>query len=178
MPTETTPTVEVPNPLDAIQAWITRQPEGIRSTIYFMIGLRVIDRDNVEDLDFITGPKKHFDRWVQEKRELRRDDVISAALYLRELIQFFVIDHFGSRERWKEMTDSNAAIANEFRAKAPDATMVQHLDDMARSAPFRGKLWERAADSWNTFVAEHLTNKHLEFWQILNPDTEVLGSPE
>lgn len=178
MPTQTPPTVEVPNPLDAIQAWIARQPEGIRSTIYFMIGWRVIDRDSVDDLDFIAGPKKHFDRWVQEKRELRRDDVISAALYLRELIQFFAIDHFGSREEWKDMVDSNAAIANEFRAKAPGATLVQDLDEMALSAPFRGKLWERAANSWNTFVVEHLTNKHLVFWKILNPDAEVLGSPE
>jgi len=169
--------MKIPNPLEAVQAWITHQPDEVKSTIHFMVGLRVIDCDKVGDVDFVLAPKEHFDRWMQEKIELRVDDVVSASLHVRELIQFFVIDHFGSRKQWENITDFNASMADEFRGYAPDATMVENLDGIVRSAPFRQKLWERTATDWNSFVADNLTNGHLLLWKTINGDTEADALP-
>jgi len=159
------------NPLKAILDWIVAQPSEVQSSIHFLVGILVVDRDKVEEFEFIAEPEKHFLAWVNDKLDSDEKTTVSAALYLRELIQYFVIDHFGNKKQWDYIASSNSSIAEEFRAQGEDSNFVETIENVARSAPFRRRIWHKVALDWTNFISKHLTNNHILLWQLSNDET-------
>lgn len=154
------------NPLEAIRGWVIVQPSEVQSSIYFMVGLLLVDRDEVEEADFILEPESNFWAWVDDKINSDEKSAVAAALHLRELVQYFVIDHFGKKEQWDYIASSNSSIAEQFRSQGEDPNFIETIEGVARSAPFRQRLWHRVASDWSDFVSERLTNDHIRFWQL------------
>jgi hypothetical protein len=158
--------MQAENPLEAIRGWIIAQPSEVQSSIHFMVGMLLVDRDEVDEPDFILDPEKHFWAWVDDKINSHDESTVSAALHLRELIQYFVIDHFGKKEQWDHIASSNSSIAEQFRSQGEDPNFVETIEGVARSAPFRQRLWHRVASDWTDFISKRLTNDHIRFWQF------------
>jgi hypothetical protein len=154
------------NPIETIRTWIAGQPDIVRSAIHVMVGARIMDWGNVEDMEFVVAPEKHFEEWLEERIDARADDVIASSIYLRELIQFFVMDHFGSSQQWEALVEINSSIAEEFRAIAPQSDLVESIDGVVRTAPFHQKLWTRTVSDWNNLIIEKLSNDRLRNWKL------------
>ena len=158
--------MQAENPLEAIRGWILAQPSEVQSSIHFMVGMHLVDRNEMNEPDFILDPEKHFWAWVDDKIDVHQESTVSAALHIRELIQYFVIDHFGKKEQWDYIASSNSSIAEQFRSQGEDPNFVETIEGVARSAPFRCRLWHRVASDWMDFISKRLTNDHIRYWQF------------
>ncbi|TAA46249.1 hypothetical protein [Pseudoxanthomonas winnipegensis] len=157
--------MQAENPPEAIRGWILSQPTEVRSSIHFMVGMLLFDRDEVNEADFILDPEKHFMDWLNVKTDSHEKGIVAAALHLRSLIQYFVVDHFGNKEQWDYIANSNSSIAEDLRSQGEDPNFVETIESVARSAPFRQRLWHRVASDWTHFIPTRLTNDRIRFWQ-------------
>lgn len=156
------------HPLSQIVEWLGSQPEEVRSTTALLVATKLMNGPADNEFELLEDPFQGLSDWLIEREHDDANQVVSVALHVRELIQFFVMEHFGTKEQWSRIKENTAGLIVEFEKEGQGALMTDPLVNVTRQAPFRQRLWHKAAKDWTCFSEDSLSNETLRLWLLMN----------
>mgnify|MGYP001628045931 CR=1 FL=1 len=159
--------MQLDHPLNILHDWLVSQPEEIRSTTAVLAAPHLSESRFSDFTFFVEEPASQFEEWLLAQCELKGRTAVAKILTLREIIQFFVIDHFGNEDQWKQIAKDHTVSISEFEEEGYGAEITEPLEHVVRSTPFRRRLWAKTAKSWGLLVNDALSNEQLRVWLLV-----------